>query len=89
MIITAHFNSLQRAVAEARKYGATASYEAVDARIQQEGRFTHDITSTRQLTIRRAQGKGWTLAVDVAGAVRPVSQMPKPLFELLRQPQFG
>ena len=85
MIITAHFNSLQRAVAEARKYGATASYDAVNARIQQQdGRFVHDITSARQLTISRAQGKGWTLAVDVAGAARPVTQMPKPLAALLR-----
>ena len=89
MIITAHFNALNRAVAEARKYGATASYDAVNARIQQDGRFTHDITSARQLTISRAQGKGWTLAVDVAGTVRPVTQMPKPLAALLRQPQFG
>lgn len=87
--ITAHFNSLHRAVAEAHKYGATASYDAVNARIQQDGRFTHDITNARQVTISRSPGKGWTLAVAVAGTVRPVTQMPKPLFELLRQPQFG
>lgn len=76
-------------MAEARKYGATTSDDAVNARIQQDGRFTHDITNARQVTISRAQGKGWRLAVDVAGTVRPVTQMPKPLFELLRQPQFG
>jgi len=87
--ITARFGSLRRAVAESRKYGVSHTYEAIEHQLMSAGNFTHDITHDRHLTITRAQGGKWKMAVDVSGRVVPAGRMPKLFLELVTQPQFG
>jgi len=75
--ITAHFSSLRRALAEARRYGVTAALPTVQRSIQSKGVFLHYLSVTRILSISKARGsKQWQLAVDVAGRVVPVDAKP-------------
>lgn len=87
--ITARFATLRKAVAEARKYGAPQTYEAVRQQMTLSGTYTHDITHDRQLAITRQASGAWKLSVQVSGRVVPVNQMPKLMIGLINQPQFG
>jgi len=71
--ITARFDSLPRALAEARKYGVTAALPTVQRSITTKGVFLHYLSVTRILSISRSRGrKQWQMAVDVQGRVVPV-----------------
>jgi len=87
--ITAHFATLKLAVNEAHKYGVSQRYEAVSTKMTVNGIFTADITNDRRLTITRAPGGNWKMAVDVSGNIHPATHMPKLFVDLVRQPQFG
>jgi len=78
--ITARFNSLPRALAEARKYGVTAALPTVQRSIATKGVFLHYLSVTRILSISRCRGrKQWQMAVDVQGRVVPVDAKPVPV----------
>lgn len=87
--ITAHFNELKRAVAEARKYGVIHTYEAILQQIHLNGKFVHHITADRDLVLTKVNDHRWKLAIEVQGRVVPVDTMPKAFVSLLQQPQFG
>lgn len=66
----ARFDSLPRALEEARKYGVTATLPTVQYAITTHGVFTHYFSATRLLSLSRAQGrKQWKLSIDVRGRV--------------------
>lgn len=80
MLITAHFKTLTKAIAEARKYGVQPNYDTIVQQLRRGEASVMAITVDRKLTFERlphARKRRIKLTIDVIGRVVPVQRVPK------------